>query len=307
MVKFADVFFDEFKGHIHSLVFPWWPTQDTLPPERKIDHDELYRSAFENHSLQRTATEVARQVMLATTLEPLSDKPGCTTRYTNLNEDQRLEYYVAGGVNIGNAFEKLTQRLIGHDKQAEVIYDLALKAQKECKMNRKGWRVNQGIIEMLMPIVTSQVLYDKGYHATIDDILNWATTVMKDTSAKDVVELIKMKRHAYDLSGYTDREVPKYENTKNVYEYYLADYQSSSKPTSMAYNGEFVNGFPLIKLMYQTMVNSTKESFTEKVEEAYTLATEKAGPEVAGWALADCTATAIYLWISQNPTGKIIT
>lgn len=88
--------------------------------------------------MQRTATEIAREVMLATALEPLSDKPGCTTRYMNLNEDQRLEYYVSGGINIGNAFGQLAQRLIGHDKQPEVIYDLALKAQRECKKNRKG-------------------------------------------------------------------------------------------------------------------------------------------------------------------------
>ena len=105
---------------------------------------------------------------------------------------------------------------------------------------------------------------------------------MKNASTKDVIELKKMKRLAYDLSGYTDRNVPAYEGARNVYEYYLADYQSSAKPTSMAYNGEFVNGFPLIKLMYETMVNSTKESFTEKVEEAYARAAEKVGPEVAG-------------------------
>lgn len=134
---------------------------------------------------------------------------------------------------------------------------------------------------MLMPIVASQMVYNKEYNASIDEVLKGATTIMQNASTKDLIELKKMKRLAYDLSGYTERNVPAYEEAKNVYEYYLADYQSSAKPTSMAYNGEFVNGFPLIKLMYETMSNSTKGSFAEKVEEAYAAASEKAGPDVA--------------------------
>ena len=86
-----------------------------------------------------------------------------------------------------------------------------------------------------MPIVASQILYDKSYGATIDGVLKGAITVMKNTSTQDTLELIKMKRLAYDLSGYTDREVASYENAKNVYEYYFEDYKKAFGKSAPCY------------------------------------------------------------------------
>ena len=70
-------------------------------------HEVVWSELEEN----LTPNEVRRFVQLAGVLEPLSEKEGCTTRTRDLNEFQRLEYFLAAAVNIGDAFENLTSRI----------------------------------------------------------------------------------------------------------------------------------------------------------------------------------------------------
>ncbi len=253
----------------------------------------------------RNPRETRRYVILASALEPLSEKIGCTTRETNAKPHQKLEYYVAGAINIGDAFEDLCARVEQQSKQPGLIYDLALRAQSDCKKNRAGGRVNQGIIELLTPIVAAQMLFDKDYTRSVQEILEKAKEVLKNTSSQDIDELMKMKRLAYDLSGYTDREVPKYDAT-NVYDYYTKDLQNSQKTTSIKHNEEFVLGFPTVKKMHDIIMNSSKRDFNKKVEEAYAEIKKTDHKDVSPGLTADCTAAGIYLVFSHHPKDDVI-
>ncbi len=268
--------------------------------------DFLYDSLWSGWDGKRNPRETRRHITLACSLEPLSDKIGCTTRATDLTAHQKLEYFITGAINIGDSFEDLAKRVLDAGTQPSIIYDLAQKAQADCKKNRAGGRINQGIIEMLTPIVTAQMILDPNYKATPQEVLLKAKEILQKTSPEDVKKLIEMKRLAYDLSGYTDRVVPEYSEAKNVYDYYLLDLQNSQKPTSIKHNEEFVLGFPTVRKIYDLIMSSKKKGFNRKVEEAYTEMRRTDHASASAGLTADCTACGIYLVLSHHPKDKVV-
>lgn len=70
-------------------------------------------------------------IVLASVLEPIPEKKGCTTMSSDQQDKSKLEYFLIVGVNISAAFAELILRIIDNDyKQPSLIYDLAYKAQK---------------------------------------------------------------------------------------------------------------------------------------------------------------------------------
>lgn len=268
--------------------------------------DLLYESIWKDWDGRRNPRETRRYVTLACALEPLPEKAGCTTRQSDVSRHLKLEYFITGAVNIGDAFEDLATRVLDEGKQPELIYDTAYKAQLECSKNRSGGRINQGMLEMLIPIVTSQLLYDPDYKASVSDVLEKAKQVMQNTSQKDVQELIKMKRLAYDLSAYHDRQVMEYPEAKTVYDYYASDLKNSNSQTSIKHNEEFVLGFPTIRRIYELIIGSERRRFNRKVEEAYAIARKEYHTRAGAGLTADCVACAIHLVLSHHPKDKII-
>ena len=122
----------------------------------------------------------------------------------------------------------------------------------------------------------------------------------------DVDELIKMKRFAHALCRYNNRLVPEHLEAKSGYEYYEADLASSINPTGVAHNGEFVNGFPTVKLMHDTILSSSRVYLMRKVEEAFKNGIAYHDRDVDRGFLADCIAASIYLCLSQNPKIQLV-
>src|SRR3989344_8108840 len=106
---------------------------------------ELYQKAWDYSGTIRTPREIARFVMLAAALEPLSDKAGCTTRFTDISRHLKLEYFIVGAINLGHAFEDLASSFPNSPDNISGIYSHALQAQRESLRNRSGGRINQGI------------------------------------------------------------------------------------------------------------------------------------------------------------------
>ena len=268
---------------------------------------ELYQKAWDYSGTIRTPREIARFVMLAAALEPLSDKAGCTTRFTDISRHLKLEYFIVGAINLGHAFEDLASSFPNSPDNISGIYSHALQAQRESLRNRSGGRINQGIIELLVPIVIAQNMFSLGDHSDTGVVLTGAQNiVLKNVGRKDVDDLIRMKRFAHDLCRYNERPVPEHPEAKNVFEYYSMDLASSSNATGVAHNGEFVNGFPTVELMYGTIMNSPQRFFMRKVEEAFQHGLGMHDKSVGRGFLADCIAAAIYLCLSQNPKIQLI-
>jgi len=276
-----------------------------LPATQSEEQDRIYELAWKDWQGKRTPEEVARHVMLACALEPLSDKFGCTTRIRDQTPHQRLEYFITGAINIGRAFEILAERFLT-EKEQPMLYDLAYKAQLDSKRNRKGGRVNHGIIELFVPIVAAQCKYSPDYRLGADDVLDKAIEVMKNTNRQDVDELIRMRRLAYDLSGYFDRPVEEHKGTNTIFDYYIRDLAGAKKPTNIAHNGEFVNCFPTIKRIYDAIGKSTQPHFVQKAESAYRQARKQMPEGTAAGFIADCIAAGIYLQLSEHPKEKLV-
>lgn len=271
-----------------------------------IAQKSTYEKISQTIDKERNPQDTRRHVMLACALEPLSEKVGCTTRTTNISPYLKLEYFIAGAINIGDAFADLAKRASDAGKQPQIIYDTARRAQEDCKKNRAGGRINQGIIEILIPIVTAQLAFDKDYTLTVDNILEKAKEVLQNTSRTDVDQLVAMKRIAYDLSEYYDRTVPEHPGARTVYEYYAQDLKASQKPTSIKHNAEFVNGFPTIKQMYYMVMASRRKTLNRKVEEAYDAIKATEHKDVSPGLAADFAACTIYLVLSQHPREIVI-
>jgi len=267
---------------------------------------KIYQEAWKDFSGKRSPDETRRQVQLALAMEPLSEKIGCTTREKDCSRNLRLEYFIAGAINVGDAFAELAKRVLASEKQP-LIYDLSHKAQLDCTKNRIGGRINHGIIEMLMPIITAQMLYDRDYKLGVEEILEKAIEVMKNSSREDIDFLIKTKRIAYDLSAYDDREIPVYPESKNIYQYYHESWIDSKTETGKAHNYEFVKGFPTIGCIYKDIKESDRYGLNKKVEDAYSVARRESHPDVGYGLTADCIAVALYLMLSHHPKDKIIT
>jgi len=282
--------------------------------EEKKVHKEIYKSVWEGVN-SRSSSEIARCVMLAAALEPLSDKGGCTTRNTNISRHLKLEYFITGGINIGQVFRELAKECLGvyvSPRSVGIVsppikmYKHCFNAQRDSLKNRNGGRINQGIIELLVPIVAAQCLYDRKCSFSVEFLLRKAVHVLKNTTHYDVRELMNMKKLAFMMSCYFDRKVPEYPYTDNVYDYYCRDLQASVNPTSIAHNREFVDSFPTVKKIYDGIMSSEQRSFLGKVEEAFKHSLTMHDPAVGRGFLADCTAAAIYLCLSQNPGIQII-
>lgn len=91
-----------------------------------------------NMKQEMNSFSIVHFIILASILEPIPEKVGCTTRYKDWQEKSKLEYFLIAGVNIGNTFYELMERIKENNyEQPHVIYDLAYKAQKESLKNRK--------------------------------------------------------------------------------------------------------------------------------------------------------------------------
>lgn len=266
----------------------------------------MHKTIWENLSMHRTPRETGRHVMLAAALEPIADKYGCTTHYANISRHLKLEYFIAAGINIGEAFEEIGQRINANNHRQTIIYDVALRAQKESFRNRAGGRINHGIIELLLPIVASQHIYNSQYKLHYADVLESATDVLKRSTKEDVGYLRATKRFAYDLSGYSDRVVAEYPGISSVFEYYEKELENSKNPTSVVHNSEFVKGFPTIERIFEDILESNESRFGDKIEKVFRKNLSRFSPKIGKGFLADCVAVSIYLHLSQNPKLKLV-
>lgn len=161
---------------------------------------------------------IMNNIILSCVLEPIPEKDGCTTRTKDWQEKSKLEYFLISGVRIGPAFYELIERIKANKyKQPNLIYDIAYRAQLSALNNRNGGKINFGIIELLVPIVTAQIVYKK-YDITV---LDYVEIILKNTSSEDVKFHQKFRELARSVSKYAPGTETY--DLNNMYDYYLVD------------------------------------------------------------------------------------
>lgn len=269
------------------------------------ENDVLYNTLTARESLERTPEETRRLVQLSCALEPLPDKGGCTGRSLDASRHLRIEYFVASAINIGDAFQALAVAAEGAEANPSGLYRYLEQAQSESKRNRRGGRINQGMIEFLGPIVVAQHLADRERAMTTDQVLLAAKDYLTKTSRRDVNSIIGLKTLAHELS-HMEREVPGHADASTVGEYYEAETRNSTSATSLAHNLEFLRGFPSIKLVADTLQEAPFPHLNQNIEEAYIRLRNMHSPDVGRGLLADFIAVGTYLALSQDPQSRLI-
>lgn len=251
---------------------------------------------------------ISKNVMLACALEPIPDKPGCTTRYRDLGNNKTLEMFVAAGINIGQSFVKLA-KYTERNKTPQGAYQFLKEAMIASKCSRAGGKINQGILEFFTPIVIANVLYDPHCQGKPEDLLQKAVEICKNTCKKDVKSLIETKTIGNKMSGVEDKYPVRKHDAANVYDYYAKELEvdrAEKHPTSIVHNVQFVEGFQDIGLALKTFQESKETKFSSKITEAYNAVMQKYDKKIGVGLAADFTAVMLYLVLMYSKGEEII-
>lgn len=261
---------------------------------------ELGKMIREYHQKCSLPEEIARKFMLASALEPLAIKDGCTTRSVDIKDSKRLEFFVSAAINSGFAIAHLVDYLFRYHT-IRGAYQFFPEAVAVSKFNRRGGKINQGILEALFPIIAAQVLY---YDEIKDEpfrVFHFATKLLEKTSAEDVADLIRGKEIGNKISGVEKKYPVKRYEVLTVYDYYLYDMETErakGELTGVLHNAQFINAFHDVKIMLEAMIKSPKERLLDKSVDAYDVIRAKHNNMIGVGLAADHSAVCLYVYIA---------
>lgn len=276
-----------------------------------------FYEALSGRLQQFTPSGIQRCVQLACVLEPMVETGGKTTRNTDVHPLQRLSYYLTAGINIGEAFRALAERLFAVREPVSnqpIIYDLATQAQIDSKRQRRGGRVDQGIIEMLIPYVAGQILYlgETPCPENTTSAFDHVATVLRNTGPEDVESLVEMHRLAFTMSGYYDRaESVRSFGARTVYEFYDLKGGSSTRASDAYHCYELTHNLPTARQITEAVLQlgqggNTFSSFEDLFSHACVSVQSQLPEDYPPGLVADATAVSPYVLLSHFPNAKIV-
>ena len=269
----------------------------TTDTSRNSEIGRLIRQTRERYTLSE---EVARKFMLAGALEPLADKPGCTTRFVDLKDSKNLELFVAAAINSGFAVKRFVDHLI--EKKTMVgAYQFLIEAVIASKFNRYYGKINEGILEAGWPIIAGQIIFYEEIKNNPYDVLPRASELLKKTSPADVLNLIRAKELSNQISGVADKYPVRRHDVDAVFDYYRAEVEAESKGdalTEVLHNRQFIDGFTDIGEMLKVINQQPAGRLIDKTVPAYNYVREKYHDKIGVGLAADFCAICLYLYIA---------
>lgn len=172
---------------------------------------------------------------------------------------------------------------------------MAYEAQKESLKNRKGGKINFGIIELLIPIVTTQMIYQ----SSDISILNKVEEILKQTTPDDVKYYGKFRKLAISVSK-KFIETDLY-NSSNLYHYYQID----KNELENSIHKEYVTKFQRVKEVYMILENNYKNgNLLDTTIIAYNKILEKC--DFYYGLAADYICVALYLFLFNHSDAIIV-
>lgn len=238
------------------------------------------------------STEIMTNVILSSVLEAIPNKIGCTSKLYDWQAKSKFEYFLIAGVNIGKCFYNLSERIINNNYKQPLIYDIAYIAQQESLKNRNGGKINFGIIELFVPIITTQVLFNDNSINVLDRVED----VLKHTTKEDVKYHLLFRQLAHSVS----KSLPNITdfNVENMYQYYELD-----KGYENLIHKEYITRFPTIKTVYKYL-SQHKQRLMDATIEIYDIILDKCNG-YCGLA-ADYICIGLYFILNNNPNIKIM-
>lgn len=235
--------------------------------------------------------DIASLVCKAFVLEAITDKPGCTTRYSDL-PGKPLEDFVIAGINSSGVFSDFAEHYL-RSKDGEV-FNFNVKALECSNVHKSSKFVNFGLLEIMFPVVAAR-LREKDSTKVVDEIIS----VIKETDNRDVRNLLATRKIAWSTSIREHKinfDFDKYEDVASVWDFYeqmSVDFGVGNSNYHWAM--EYKNGLPILSAFFDgymksgNVMESTKAIFEEQ---------RKRSPDVSIGIVADMCAAAIFLRLS---------
>lgn len=250
--------------------------------------------------------EILRNVILCQALEPLGKKPNLTTRSEDVPARTKLEHQILASVNSCWPFYDLADRILTTGRQPDCIFDLAYQAQKESARSRLGGKVNYGQIQLLIPLVTAQVLeyLETGTYENIEAILARTGDVLRDTTEQDIEYLENFIHLGYQLSSRHHERIgrPDSPRTPALKGRYKSLLEASRDFQHIHAVREMTQGYPYSQQVYRFLLHNVESGILPAGEMVHRFLLPEIGrPDVA----ADFIAVGLYLVLTKHPEGVL--
>jgi hypothetical protein len=240
-----------------------------------------------------TDESVALLVQKAFVLEPLADKPDCTTRYIDL-PGRPLENFVLSGLNVGPVFRRFSEEHLSQ-KEPRLFHHFA-EALTEGSKHTSGKYSNFGLLEIMFPTVAARLVCNDP-----DAVVATIIMLMKRAPASDVQEMVRARELAWSTSEKRDAKLadltPEVRSASSPYAFYERMVAGEPHGSAAEWVANYQQGLPLLAEQFDSMRRSNDGSVLDKIRDAYAVVRDK-HPDIRIGILADMSAAAAFLYLS---------
>ena len=240
--------------------------------------------------MKLTPDSIQDLVTIAFCLEPLSDKPGCTTRFVDL-PNRPLTDFIVSGINAGKFFRFFAQDIIdGKDPDIFFYHPTALLSSNQFKSSKI---VNFGLLEIMFPAVYARM------HCDIrDGVVDALLDSVKKHRPTEVRHLCDARKIAWKTSEKSEKTTftgDEFLHTTSVHEFYEALYSHyPSDSSNHQWAEQYRLGLPIVREALECL---EKMPVLRALEVSYT-SIHKAHPEWKVGIVADMCAAALFIHLS---------
>jgi len=249
--------------------------------------------------------EILRNVILCQALAPLGKKHG-SKRWGPPQLGPKLEYILVAGVNCGWQFYDLADRVLQAGRQPECIFDLAYDAQRASTRNRLGGKVNYGPIQMLVPLITAQLLdyLETGAFEDVESFLGRTGDVLRSTTPRDVEAVERFIHLGYDVAARNRARSgrPIRPDRPQIKGRYANVWDAAQDFQHMYSVREMLTGYPYSQQVYRFLLHNVETGILEAIELIYQFLVPEVGRTDV---VADLIVVGLYLLLTKHPEGVL--
>jgi hypothetical protein len=236
-----------------------------------------------------SADEIQRLVTVAFTLEAISDKDECTTRYVDL-PGKPLQDFLIAGINVGKHFAALARDVEREGDRVEIFRHF-VPALYDANANKSSKFVNFGLLEAMFATVTARLLSDSG-----SDVPRWLQELFDRPIAGDVHHLLDARKLAWSTSSNDAKrnfDDSPLRHLTSLGEFYRQLIEMFGTETSNYQWGRHIaDGFPVLVQTYAAL--QEHGDVLQAIPEIHR-SLRKEFPDMKIGILADWSAAAIFL------------
>lgn len=241
-----------------------------------------------------TPDQVQTLATIAFCLEPLAEKPGCTTRTVDIVGKPLTDFLIAG-ITVGPAIRRFAASVLADDR-APIFgeYCSALQMSTQYKSPKI---ISMGLLEIMFPVVYAR-LWCEERERVIDEVVS----VMQRESPQDVVHLSDARKIAWQSSGDASKRAfdsAPFVSARSPWEFYERMHVLQDGPeSSRQWAQEYFDGLPILRQVLDALSGITDAPAMIAATAHVHTAVVAARPTVKVGIVADMCAAGLFLHLT---------